>query len=625
MFLEPNSMTSADAILGPVSIPSAESKKAEARARPGWLAEFCGLTGLAGLLAYFLSVSWRKWPDPLVDSSQQWYAAWRIAQGGRLFKEGRWNYGPLSAYFNGELFRVFGANLTVLFTANLVIYGAILALAYAAFRRAWGKLGAFAACAVFITVFSFSHLTSIGNYNYASPYSHESTHGMLVTFVGLFIAAAWCRKQSRWLSFALGTCGGLTAVMKPEFMLAITAIGMGALVLRLAQRKTVWDSEWVLLVAGALWPTAAFTLVFLPVEPFTKAFPHACNAWWRVVVKKISAPGFAEGQAMMAGFDHPWHNGWTQFQAGIYALVVIAAIWSVGWFINRPTSKGRIAAVLIIGGVAACTNPVGGWFHVGRCLPLLILAIAGLTLGRLVRAYCKPGDLPPAVIMQCLLVLFAITMLARMALFSRIYHFGFFQAPLAAMVAAAVMVVDIPRWTGTLRVGRGAALSCFLLILSLGCVSIAAKSNSIRAEQTQPIGEGLDRFYAFNREVDTTGTLMNWAVKRLGAEPPGTVLVVPDGLAINFLSQRISTTPEIGASWPAERQIMHLNTNAPDYVVEISLDLKERGVQHYGLPNNVGYILVEWIKQNYESVAAWGEPFSGTDLKGARILRRKRH
>ena len=61
---------------------------------------------------------------------------------------------------------------------------------------------------------------------------------------------------------------------------------------------------------------------------------------------------------------------------------------------------------------------------------------------------------------------------------------------------------------------------------------------------------------------------------------------------------------------------MHLNTNAPDYVVEISLDLTERGVQHYGLPGNVGYILVEWINQNYESVAAWGEPFSRNGFEG---------
>ena len=90
-----------------------------------------------------------------------------------------WNYGPLSAYLNGLIFKVFGTNLTVLFGENLAVYFVILGLAYLAFRRAWGRLGAFASCAVFIVVFSFSHLTSIGNYNYAAPYAHAATHGML--------------------------------------------------------------------------------------------------------------------------------------------------------------------------------------------------------------------------------------------------------------------------------------------------------------------------------------------------------------------------------------------------------------------------------------------------------------
>jgi hypothetical protein len=600
-----------------------EPKRPERPTWPLWLPELCAAAFLAALLLYFLHVSWRKWPDPIIDSGPQWYAAWQISQGGGLFEGDAWNYGPLSAYFNGLLFKIIGASLNVLFAANLLIYAAILGLAYAAFRRAWGRLGAFAACGVFIAVFSFSHLTSTGNYNYAAPYSHESTHGMLLMFAAVFIAASWSRKGSWTLAFFLGTCGGIAAVLKPEFMLAAGILGAGALALRLVQGKSISCAEYALLAAGAAWPTLAFTLGFAAHEPFGAAFAHACNSWWRVLVKPIALPGFAEGQAMLAGFDHPWRNGWLEIQAGVCALVVLAAIWAAGWFINRPSSKVRMALILILGALALCVRLEGGWFRVGRCLPLLTAMILVLTGGRLLWEWrqCRKVEAPAA--MQWMLALLAAAMLARMALFARVYHFGFFQAAPAAMVIAAVMAAEIPRWTGKGRAGAVVSAACGLFVLTLGCASIAEKSNAIRAEQTQPVGSEADRFYAFNREVDPIGPLVNWVVKRLATEPPGSLLVLPDGLSINFLTRRISVMPGVGGGGPDEPRMERLRQSPPDYVVLISLDLAEHGIRRYGTPGNSGYLMLQWVNQNYTVAASWGDPFSGTNLKGARILRRK--
>ncbi len=600
-----------------------ESKKPERPAGPVWLAELCGAGILAGLLTYFLHVSWRKWPDPIIDSGAQWYAAWQISQRAGLFQQGAWNYGPLSAYLNGLLFKIFGANLTVLFAANLLIYAAILGLAYAAFRRAWGRLGAFAACGVFIAVFSFSHLTSIGNYNYAAPYSHEATHGMLLMFVTLFIAASWSRKASLPLAFMLGTSGGIAALLKPEFMLAAGVLGAGALALRLLQRKSVSPAEFALLAVGVIGPTLAGFLGFAAYEPFGSALVHTCNAWWRVLIQPIDSPGFAAGQAMMAGFDHPWRNAWLEIQAGVCALVVLAATWAAGWFTNRPSSAVRVALVTVLGALALCVRLDGGWFHVGRCLPLLAAMILILTGGRLLWEWRENRRVEAPAAMQWMLALLAVAMLARMLLFARVYHFGFFQAAPAGMLVAAVMAAEIPRWTGRAREGAVVTAACGLVVLTIGCGSIAGKSNAIRAEQTQPVGSEADRFYAFNREVDTIGALVNWAVTRLASEPPGTLLVLPDGLSINFLSRRISVMPGVGGGGPDELRMEELRRSPPDYVVLISLNLAEHGVLHYGEPGYSGYLLLRWVSQNYTSVASWGEPFSDTNLKGARILRRK--
>jgi hypothetical protein len=600
-----------------------EPKRPERPAAAQWLPELCGVAFLGALVVYFLHVSWRKWPDPIIDSGPQWYAAWQISMGVSLAQEHAWNYGPLSAYLNGLLFKIFGASLNVLFAANIIIYAAILGLAYAAFRRAWGRMGAFAACGVFIAVFSFSHLTSIGNYNYVAPYSHESTHGMLLMFAGLFVAASWSLRESPALAFCLGMCGGIAAVLKPEFMLAAAVLGAGALALRVLQGKLLSITELVLIAVGVAWPTLVFTLGFATDKTFGVAFAEASNGWWRVVVAPISLPGFAQGQAMLAGFDHPWRNGWLEFQAGARAVVVLAAIWTAGWFINRPSAKERAALFLVLGALALRVRLDGGWFWVGRCLPLLTVMIVILTGGRLLWEWRQNRKVEAAAAMQWMLALLAAAMLARMALFARVYHFGFFQAAPAGMALAAVMAAEIPRWTGRGRAGPVLSAACGLFVLTLGCVSIAAKSNAIRADQTQPVGSEADRFYASNRQVNPIGTLVDWVAKRLAADPPGTLLVLPDGLSINFLTRRSSVMPNVGGGGADELRMEELRQSPPEYVVLISLDLAEHGIRQYGAPGNPGYLLLKWAKQNYTVEASWGDPFSGTNLKGATILRRK--
>ena len=49
---------------------------------------------------------------------------------------------------------------------------------------------------------------------------------MLLLLVTVFVTVWWCHGPSRWLAFFLGLCGGLAAVLKPEFMLAGGLLGI---------------------------------------------------------------------------------------------------------------------------------------------------------------------------------------------------------------------------------------------------------------------------------------------------------------------------------------------------------------------------------------------------------------
>jgi hypothetical protein len=581
---------------------------------------------LALIVVYFLCASWRKWPDPLVDSGHQWYAAWRLSQGALLYHDVSWYYGPLSAYFNAGLFRCFGTGMMVLVAANLVIYCLILALAYAAFRIAWGRMGAFVASAVFISVFSFSRLEPMGNFNYVTPYAHECTHGVLLILVTAFIAVWWCLKPSRTSAFFLGLCGGLAAVIKPEFMLAGGIMGMAAWLLRWMYRQRVRVGEYALILAGLALPTLAFTTWFARAESWKEAFIDASQAWWLVLVDQIQS-----GSVLMkncAGFDHPWENAVTELYATFAAVMVMGGLWTAGWFLNRPSSLTRqVAGVVAIGVlVLIWFFPAEGGFE--KSLPGLTGIVLILVILRLRRERRLGGKANLRTVMALMLVLLAGALLVRMPLNAQVNGFGFYQAAVAGMVVAAALVTEMPRWTGVSVTGRRLALFGCLLMVAVYCLAVASASRDYRLLQTEPVGSGMDRFYALDPSVEETGALVNWAVQRMeSVPPPSTILVLPEGIVINYLSRHVNPLPIcsfVDATEIQKQRIMNLlHQSPPDYVILISRSLSEFGIQQYGSPGTLGHTILKWVLENYGMDASMGgDPLATNGAKGVAILRR---
>ena len=203
--------------------------------------------------------------------------------------------------------------MMVLATANLVIYGLILMFAYAAFRKGWGRLGAFAALMVFICVFSFSRLNGIADYNYATPYANESTHGILLLLVTAFIAVWWCRGPARPVAFLLGLCGGVATVLKPEFMLAGAALGIMAVLVRWLQQQRAGIVEYLLIAVGVVLPTLVFTLWFARGQSLAVGFVDASQAWWTVLVDRHQAASVQ--QQLFIGLDRPGYYALTELES----------------------------------------------------------------------------------------------------------------------------------------------------------------------------------------------------------------------------------------------------------------------------------------------------------------------
>ena len=478
---------------------------------------------------------------------------------------------------------------------------------------AWGWLAALAALAVFISVFSFSILNSVANYNFATPYTHEATHGILLLLLTAFVMVRWCREPSRPLAFLLGLCGGVAAVLKPEFMLAGGILGIAALLVRRRQGQPAGAAEWALLLAGAALPTLGCAAWLARGEPWGAALVDSCQAWWLVLFNQRE-PGF-EYQPVFLGLDHPWRHAGLELRAAFLASVMIASIWAAGWFVNRSWSRVLRLATAAAALAAVCSIHIDK--EAGPCLPGLMAILFAIVAARLGRELRQNGRAQTRTLMALALVLLAGAMLARMILRARIDHFGFFQAALAGMAAAAAMVSEVPRWTGAGLWGRRLSALAGLVMLGMGCASIAAQSALIRARQTQPVAAGRDRFYALDPAADETGLLVNWAVERLRTIPPrATLLALPGGVMINYLSRHESPLPD-GFS-DENLYLQQLRRSPPDYVILIARDLREFGIAQFGAPGNLGEKVVPWLWENYSLVASPpGRP------RSAMLLRRK--
>src|SRR5438045_6598527 len=168
--------------------------------------EMAGIIVLAIGTIFFIAISWRKWPDPLIDFGQELYNAWQLSNGAVLYRDVGCIYGPLSEYLNAGVFWLFGPGLIVLAIANLITFAGITTAIYLIIRQGWGALAAWLSTLIFISVFGFSQFVDAGNYNYATPYANETIHGMLVSLLLCLALFAWTNRPTATLSIVYGLC-----------------------------------------------------------------------------------------------------------------------------------------------------------------------------------------------------------------------------------------------------------------------------------------------------------------------------------------------------------------------------------------------------------------------------------
>ncbi|MCP4205292.1 MAG: hypothetical protein GY769_25560 [bacterium] len=583
--------------------PEPANRAAERFARlPTWV----DIAVIATTLAVMLGLTWKKWPDPMVDFGRELYVPWQLSLGKVLYADIAYFNGPLSPYFNALVFKLFGVSFMALSLANLVLLGATVFLVYRLLSAAASRLGALTGTLLFVVLFATSKLSwDSGNYNYVSPYSHEMTHGILLCLVALSLLAAYFKRGRTIHVAGIGLALGLTFLTKAEFFIALApALLLGLIGEIWLRRKPAASLLRPLggLIGFALLPPALAFALLSGAAGAAQAWRGTLGTWPHLFARDVlDLPFYRSGM----GMDRPLENLHVLLEVAGGYLILLGPLTALALLLRRPLKPAAWAA--IGAGLIALALPLGWWLerhllNLARPLPLVIALICLAQLA-IVAGQRRCRDPDRRWLLALCLSVFSLTLLLKIFLNVRVYHYGFVLAMPATLVLVCALVDWVPTWLRSKGGSDKLFAAAMLGLLAATAFAYVRASTANYRPVIHSVGEGADAFLA-----DRRGPVVRSVLERLNVliEPGATLAVLPEGVMLNYLSSTENPTPFINFMPPEvllfgeDRMLEAFRGQPPDYIVLTNRGAREYGFRLIGVDYAVQ--LMAWIEANYDLI-----------------------
>jgi hypothetical protein len=498
--------------------------------------------------------------------------------------------------------------MTLVF-ANLALLAITLTLLYRRLARIGGAFAAASACVAFTVLCAFAIHQGGSNYNFVCPYSHETTHGTLLSLAALAAFDSWQRRPT-WLRAAgVGALLGLVFLTKVEFTVALGAALLAGLAAAPGSRREKLAGALAALAAACAAPALAFALLARAM-PLADALRGVAGAWLYVADERVSGfPLYRVAMGLQPLEHHltrvaAWGAGTAALLFALRALARRFGPWTLA-----------LGSSAVAGALFAALTWVDAFYPLAFCMLACFVAAW--------RSAANDFKRSPSVAFAA----FALVLLLRQVLNARVQFYGFALAAPAVALGVVALTNWIPASLGErARSFRAGVLPWIAAVLAGHLLPMAEGMRW----KTIELGRGGDRILA-----DPRGEFFANAVELVERRCPsdGTVLVLPEGAMANYLARRRAPTrnfsympPEL-AMFGDEAVTRALQASPPDLVVLVHRDTLEYGVPFFGRDYARG--LFEWIRANYQPIKLWSvvpgqrplEP--GTQFAVA-VLERKR-
>jgi hypothetical protein len=596
--------------------------------RRAWVQHLPALAALGILILGWTLLSWRRWPDLLIDYGRELYVPWRLSEGQVLYRDLAYHFGPLSARIGAALFRMLGAGGDTLFAANLLLCAAATLLTYALSLRWLPRIDALAVAACFPCLLGFSHLQEVGNYNFICPYSQPLTHGLLLAILAACCVILFLNGRGAGWMVAAHALLALAFLCKPEtFVAAAAAVAAGwwcAGRLNMLAGWRIW-SRVASCAGAALLPLAGAAIL----HPIDGSAVSEVSAWltpYRLIAGMTPAAGHFYEQ--ISGLHAPLRS--LAHVVLITAAECAALIFLAGAvrLLTRMSALWRGAGLLAWAALCAAAFmfiPRTLWLSLPRALPVVMIVLIVVQFRR-VRAGGEGARRGAALLV---LAVPAAALLLKIALRVQLDHYGFALAGPATLISAGLALGVLPRaLAGTTG---GCTLSRAAVWMALATVVAWHSATSARhyALKTTPCGSGRDLLFADGQDRRGRNRVLIEAIEYVERHVPAGagLAALPDWALLNYTTRRVNpgrfhTVNPFDVHLFGERTILaDLQTHPPEYIALCARDTTELGAAFFG--RDYAKEIYAWILQNYTEEKVFGTWPPDPERFGVQILRKK--
>ncbi len=366
------------------------------------------------VFALLFGATFKRWILPFQDSAREMGTAMRVARGEALYREVGYPYGPLPAFLDATLVRVFGREIDPLIALRTLIG----LLGVEALRRLARRHSPDDACASAVTSFVVAACFFDTGGAYPFPYSAAALEGTVGVWWALELALS---ARGPAGAVAAGVVGGLAGGCKLEMAPAAVA----AVAIALAMQRPRRDAALGATVAAGLAGLALAAPVILYGRDVMSRHGYLIALAMPAPFLELYERSVVFGGTTAAAFRG---GGWLEvlFPSGL----LLAAAWFV--LTRRFAERPAFVPLAFAAGLASRLASRNDDLHV-----LLPLA-AGIGIAEIVRAArSRTGGETAAA--RCGLAVAMLPALSRQPFFLRNLIYGAFAAPLALLTSLTWM------------------------------------------------------------------------------------------------------------------------------------------------------------------------------------------
>jgi hypothetical protein len=359
--------------------------------------------------------------------------------------------------------------------------------------------------------------------------------------------------------------------------------------------------------------------------PWQLALQGSLGGWWYALNLEATGQYIYK---VWAGILHPFRNMlivflWFCAWLGILAAAIRSA--------RKPTvpytASEKWHDVLLLPGVFICPVAIlfSSPFRVFSALPALLAIV--IVLGLL--CMHRNNDVKTFVKLSGTIVLsvFALLLLTRIILNTTILHYGF----VLAMPGVLVLIVVVTYWIPNNIRRRGwkvwkfeLIMACFLLVvIVIPHFRVMYKVISVKRF---PVGQPPNQFLDFEHRAAAVNEMLS--IIKTNIKEHETLAVWPEGVALNFLTQRANPTrflslmPSNLLRQGEDEILSSYATHPPDFILLVDRHDAEFGAGRFG--QGFARNLMTWLRRNYvEMRVVGGRLFNEENKFGMLLLQRR--